>query len=156
MAMLNQIHSRYRSLRRDERGVAFVEFGFLVPILGLLVVAIIDLSQGISQRFTMQQAVNRSLELMLVRAPSAGANDDDVDYTRVRQEAATAAGVPLSQVTVDRYLMCDSTRMASYTGVCPEGQETARYVKLTVNKPFTGSFYLGTVPLTASGSMRIQ
>lgn len=154
--MLARLRCRCNELRSDTRGVAFVEFGLFVPILALMVTAIIDLSQGLSTRFTMQQAVNRSLELLLVRTPAAGANDTDVDYTFIRQEAATAAGVPLTQVALTRYLMCDNARMSSYTGVCADGEETARYVSLRVDKSFTGTFYLGTVALSATGSMRIQ
>jgi Flp pilus assembly protein TadG len=154
--MLSRLRSFYCRLRGDDRGVAFVEFGFLVPILSVLVIAVIDLSQGLSQRFTMQQAVNRSLERLLVSRPVAGANDSSVDYTYIRQEAATAAGVPLSQVTLSQYLLCNGTQAASSATACPQGQEQARYISLTVNKNFTGSFYLGTVPLSVTGSMRVQ
>jgi hypothetical protein len=133
-----------------------VEFGLLAPVLALFVVAMIDLSQGFSERFTMQQAVNRSLELLLVNAPSAGANEDEVDYEGIRQEAATAADVPIEQVVLTPYMMCDSRVVTDFEAVCAEGEETARYISLTVNKNFTGNFYLGTVALVATGSMRIQ
>ena len=145
-----------RRLRRDDRGVAFVEFGLVVPVLALFVLAIVDLSTGLAQRFTMQAAVNRSLERLLVSRPSAGANDSSVDYTFIRQEAATAAGVPLAQVTLTQYFLCNGVRAAASATSCPENQEQARYLSLTVNKNFTSSFYLGTVPLSVTGSMRLQ
>lgn len=154
--MPKRLLSFARTLRRDERGVAFVEFGFLVPIFALFVLAIADLGQGLSQRFTMQAAVNRSLERLLVSRPTAGANDSGVDYTFIRQEAATAANVPLSQVTLTQYILCDGVRAAASATACPQNQEQARYLSLTINKNFTSSFYLGTVPLSVTGSMRLQ
>ena len=154
--MLNRFRSIARRLRRDERGVAFVEFGLVVPVLALFVLAIADLGQGLSQRFTMQAAVNRSLERLLVSRPSAGANDSGVDYTYIRQEAATAAGVPLSSVTVTQFILCDGVRAAASATACTAPQEQARYLSLTINKDFTSGFYLGTVPLSATGSMRLQ
>jgi Flp pilus assembly pilin Flp len=146
----------WRRLGADERGVAVVEFGLLAPVLALFVVAMIDLSQGFAERFAMQQAVNRSLELLLVNAPSAGANEDEVDYEGIRQEAATAAGVPIEQVVLRPYMLCGSRVLDDHDAVCADDEETARYVSLTVNKNFTGTLYVGTVPLVATGSMRVQ
>ena len=58
-----------RKLRGDERGVSVVELGLVAPVLALMIAGIIDLSQGLAQRFAMQQAVNRSLELVLAVPP---------------------------------------------------------------------------------------
>jgi Flp pilus assembly protein TadG len=146
----------WQRLRRDERGVAFVEFAFLAPILAVFVLAISDLSRGIAQQMAMQSAVNRSLELLLVRAPTASATDTAIDYSTIRQEAATAAGVTLAQTTMSQYLMCDGTRAAAYDSTCTTGQDTARYVSITVNKNFVGNLYTGTIALSATASMRVQ
>lgn len=147
---------RLLSLGRDTKGAAFVEFGLFAPILALFALGIIDLSRGISERFTLQQAVNRSLEMLLVRSPSVGSAEASGDYEFIREEAATAAGVPISQVTLTRTLRCNNAEMSDYDQACPQGQETARYVNLVINKNFDGIFYLGVVPITATGSMRIQ
>jgi Flp pilus assembly protein TadG len=155
--MLARFRSGLGRIRRDERGVAFVEFGFLVPILALFVLGIIDIAMGVSHRFTMQQAVNRSLELLLVRPPTAADNQADVSYTDIRQEAATAAGVPIAQVTADRFVLCNGVAPTPATATtCPVGQQLATYLRVTVTKPYTGAFYLGIVPLSVSGSMRLQ
>ncbi len=161
--MLHRLRSRLGAIRSDDRGVAFVEFGFLVPIFALFVLGIIDLAQGVSHRFTMQQAVNRSLELLLVRSPTivvgaAGTTTpSDVDYTYIRQEAATAANVPIAQVTATRFILCNGVAPASATATsCPVNQQLATYLRVSLTKPFTGRFYLGTVPLTVTGSMRLQ
>jgi Flp pilus assembly pilin Flp len=61
---------RLPALRRDERGTALIEFGFLAPFLAMLAMGVIDLSRGLAERFALQQAVNRSLELVQARPPS--------------------------------------------------------------------------------------
>jgi hypothetical protein len=152
---LRTLISHFRRLGADERGASLVEFAFFVPVLALFVLGIIDLSQGLAQRMSMQQAVNRGLELMLVQPPSAGANATAVDYTPIRQEAATAAGVPIDQVRLDEFLLCDGT-LAAVGATCATGQDSARYVELVVNANFIGTFYVGTIPLSATGAMRIQ
>ena len=68
------------SLARDERGTSLIEFGFLAPFLALLAMGIIDLSRGLAERFAIQQAVNRSLELVQARPAVAGATATDLDY----------------------------------------------------------------------------
>lgn len=156
MAGPRSLLATWRRLRRDERGVAFVEFAFMAPILAVFVLAIADLSRGIAQQMAMQSAVNRSLELLLVRSPTASNTASSIDYSSIRQEAATAAGVPLTQTSMSQYLLCDGTRAASFESTCATGQDTARYISVTVNKNFVGNLYTGTVALTATASLRIQ
>ena len=103
---------RLRRLARDEKGVSAIELGVLMPVLVVLVTGIIDLSQGLSERFKMQQAVNRGLEMVQARPPQLDAEDGDIDFDYIRQQAATGAGVPLSKVTLNRWLECDGTKLA--------------------------------------------
>jgi len=145
-----------RGLRRDERGVSIIELGLIAPVLALFIAGIIDLSQGLAQRFAMQQAINRSLELALVRPVEMDLNDDDVDFSYVVEEAAAAAGVEEDAVTFDRWLQCDGTRMPDWEDTCDPGKDAARYISLAVEKPFTGNFFVGEVTITATGALRVQ
>jgi Flp pilus assembly pilin Flp len=147
---------RLRALARDERGTSLIEFGFLAPFLALLTMGIIDLSRGLADRFALQQAVNRSLELVQARPAVAGAQATDVDYSFVRTEAASAAGVPASQVVLTRWLECDGVEQPSVTGTCPDGDATARYLRVHISKDFHGDFYYDTIHLHASGALRTQ
>jgi Flp pilus assembly protein TadG len=154
--MLRTLVSALRPLRRNERGVSVVEFGMLAPFLGLLVAGMIDLGQGLSERFTIQQAVNRGLEMLHSATPEADAEESAVDYSFVRTEAAAAAGVPVDQVTMNQWLECDGTRQTDFNGSCDEGEEMARYIELRIVKDYTGSLFLGEVEMGARGAVRIQ
>jgi Flp pilus assembly protein TadG len=143
------------SLGRDERGVSAVEFGFLIPILATLILGIIDLSSGLQHRFTLQQAVTRSLEI--VQANRVAANSSGApDYSFLRQEVATAANVPLANVTLRQFRECNGAPATPYDGNCADDTDTARYLELTATRNFSGKLYLKPIVLTATSSVRVQ
>lgn len=155
--MLTQMIHAARRLRQDERGFSIVEFAFVAPIFGLMLVGIGDLARGYSERYALQQAVNRTLEL-------AQLGTDQPNYNHLIPEAAAAAGVPESNVTLQSWLECDATRRA-WTDSCAENQQIARYVSLTIDSSFRPSFGTagytgaradGTVPIRASAFLRVQ
>jgi len=147
---------RLSALARDKRGTSLIEFGLLLPFLAFLTLGVIDLSRGLAERFALQQAVNRSLELVQARPAVASATATDVDYSYVKTEAASAAQVPATQVTLTRWLECDGVHQPQVTGTCAGGQATARYLRVRIVKNFQGDFYFETIPMAASGALRTQ
>lgn len=158
--MRNALFLRPKPLRRDERGASMVEFALFVPILAVMVMGITDVSMGYSRKLTLEQAAYRALERVAVGSVQS-------DYSYLRAEAAAAAGVPVANVTVDNWLECDGVRQTSFNGVCPETQMVSRYVRVAITATYTPSFNYGplargfagangTVPISASASLRIQ
>lgn len=143
-------------LARDERGTSLIEFGFLAPFLALLTMGVIDLSRGLAERFALQQAVNRGLELVQARPAVGGAASNDVNYNFVVTEVAAAAGVDPEDVTLTRWLECDHVDAGAVTGTCEEGEEQARYLRVRVEKEFDADFYFDTIPMSATGTLRTQ
>jgi Flp pilus assembly protein TadG len=154
MSILFRFFSR---LAKQDRAIAAVELGIAAPVILLLFVGISDLSRGYSERFELQQAANRTLELAHLGTTTG-------NYNFLAAEAATAAGVPQSSVTLESWLECDGTRSANYTDTCGDGQQIARYITLTIRSRFQPTFGMeflgaepdGTVPLTATASLRVQ
>ena len=144
------------SLKSDERGVSAVEFGFLIPILGTLILGIIDLSTGLQHRMTMQQAVNRSLEIVQANRIAVGAGRTTPDYDFLRQEVATAANVPVANVTLNQWRECNGTKRDPYEESCDDGVDMARYLELVVTKDFRGKMYLKPIVLRAASTVRVQ
>jgi Flp pilus assembly protein TadG len=143
-----------RALRRDERGVSVIEFAFAAPLLSLFVLGIGDLGQGLSERFTIQQAVNRGLEMIQGRPVSAAATATDVNYDFVKTEAEAAAGTG-AVVTMTQWLECDGIPKTNFNDSCAEGEDTARYVRLHIAKTYNAHF-LGAIPMVATGALRVQ
>jgi Flp pilus assembly protein TadG len=146
------------SLARDARGASLVEFGLFFPILALLVLGTIDLGRGLATKFALDQATQRTIELAnLGGRPLA-------DYSHLRTEAATASGLPVSQVTLDQWLECRTAagttrRETNFSGVCQTGEQSARYVTITIWKDYVPMFakipYLGAVGTDANGTIRL-
>jgi len=155
--MMVALARRLRRLGRDERGFSLVEFCAVAPFLGLMIVGVADLGRGYTTRFALQQAVNRTLEMA-----QQGTRRNNYDF--LATEAASAADVPAASVALEQWLECDGTRKL-WTETCTTAQQTARYVKLTVRKPFDPLFTTagypnvqpdGTVRLEAHASLRVQ
>ena len=152
------ISTAHASLWRDERGLGMIEFAAIAPILALFLVGIADLGLGYAHRFALQQAVNRTIEMAQL-----GATDLTFDYLKV--EAAAAAGVPLTNVDLEKWLQCNAGTKKSYLDGCASGDEVGRYVKLTVRSSFKPLFTSiafpnkqadGTVLFSANTTLRIQ
>jgi hypothetical protein len=149
--MVSRAPAFFQRLARDKRGTSLIEFAFVAPILGLMTVGIADLSQGFSERFQLEAAAHRALE-------RAALGTSETDYQFLQQEAATAANVPLANVTFENWLECNGVKMASYDGACAPGEQVARYIYLRVQKTFVPSFGWtgGTRTISGDAAVRIQ
>jgi Flp pilus assembly protein TadG len=148
------------SLSRDSRGASVIEFGLFAPILAVMVMGISDVAMGYSAKLQVEQAVYRALEKVAVGTVQS-------DYQYLRNEAAAAdgsGGIQASNVTVENWLECNRVRQTTFTALCPTGQDTARYVSVSVSWSYTPQFSYGplvgnssgVVPISASASLRIQ
>ena len=153
MMKATKLRSLAQALKRDEKGASFVEFTMIAPFLGLLTVGIADYSRGFSERFALENAAHRTLE-------RAGVGTTKSDYSFLRQEAATAAGVPLENVMLDNWLECGGTRMPNYTDPCETGQQGARYIYIKIEKTYRLSMSLPgqspTMRLSGDAAVRVQ
>lgn len=145
-------------LGRERRGAGVLELGLALPILMVILLGLIDVASCYSAQMSIQQAAARALERVQV-----GSSRSSFDF--VRTEAANAAGVPVSQVTVETWLECNQVRQAAATQDCATGQPRARYVQVTVGSsyrpyflysPLGGRNSAGDVPLAATSSVRYQ
>ena len=148
--------ARLRRLGRDRKGASIAELALATPLLVLFLTGLIDLGHGLSERFTLQQAVNRSLELLQAGPLDGDAESEDVDFSQIVAEAAAAADVPTSSVTLTRWLECDNARKSDYDDTCDLGEETARYVQLRIDKTYEGWFFLDGYAMSANGAVRVQ
>lgn len=149
---------RLKSLLRDRGGASIIELAVVLPVVCLILAGLVDVASCYSAQMSLQQAAARALERVQTTAQRA-------DYSYVQGEAAAAASVPPSQVSVQNWLECDDQRQASYGATCAPGQRSARYVEVTVNASYSPFFNFtplgersndGSVPLSASSSVRVQ
>jgi Flp pilus assembly protein TadG len=153
---MRQLIPMLRQIGRDDRGASIIELALAMPVLSLLLVGLVDMSSMFSAQLSLQQAAARSLERVQV-------NGTNTDFTYVRTEAAAAAGVAESQVTVITWLECDNVKQAATVTTCAGTAEAGKYVKVTINNGFKPFFPFsplgarqsdGTVALSAAASVR--
>lgn len=144
---------RLRNCLKEERGVSAIEFALLIPILSTLILGIIDFSTGLSQRFSLQQAVNRSLEMVQAnRVPVGSSGTPNYDFLK----AEVTSVVPSASVTLEKWLECSGARQGDFDGSCQQNQDTARYLQLRATRVFRGKLYLKPVTLVATSAVRVQ
>jgi Flp pilus assembly protein TadG len=149
---VSTLRLRFAALPADAGGATLIEFALLLPILALFLLGTIDVSRGIATKFGLEQAAQRTIEI------AALGGRPRADYSFLRDEAATAAGVPVANVTLNQWLECRtaagvSTRQSSFSGTCATGQTEARYVEISIVRDYMPTFSYG--PL-ASGMANVQ
>lgn len=142
-------------LRCDARGVSTIEFALLCPILILLLAGLVDLSRGLAERFALQQAVNRGLEMVQARPPRIRAGQPDYDFSYVRNETATAANVPPQSVTLTRWAECNGVRH-NISHTCAAEERSARFLQVHVAKAYQPQLMPGSFMLEVSAAVRTQ
>ena len=148
-------------LGADERGNSLVELGIIAPILATLLVGTIDLSRAYSAKLNIEQAAQRTIEKIQISEYKT------TDNSTIETEAETAAGTG-SNATVAAWLQCNNnaTQLNYNTGTCASTTVPyARYVQVTVTRPFTPIFGTrffpganddGSYTLTAIAGIRTQ
>ena len=147
---------KLRALARDNRGTAVVELAVVAPMIALLTVGIVDMSNGFSRKLKIEQAAQRSIEKIMNTSAS-----DTIENT-LAAEAADQADVPLANVTVTYRLECDGA--ATDAAECTEDQVTSQWITVTVvdqyeplfSRHFAGISGDGTYHLSATAGVRIQ
>jgi Flp pilus assembly protein TadG len=154
------MHHFIKTIIKDSQGTSVLELALVLPIFLVLLLSGIDASMVFAQQLRVEAAAARSIEQ--ITAYSRGKVDDAIS----KSEAAAAAGVPVSEIVVDKWLECKGVRQSKFTGTCPKNNDQiARFVKVTVNgkyKPIInfGKFLPvgsdGFVKLVGDASVRVQ
>jgi Flp pilus assembly pilin Flp len=121
-------------LRRDERGASLIEMAMVLPFFAAMIVGMTDLSRAYSYKLGLEQAAQRSIEKVQQYQTT------ESTYSTLQTEAATAAGVPASNVTVDYWLECNGVRQSSYDTTCPSSQTYSRWITVNITGTFTPLF----------------
>ena len=141
------------SLIRDRCGTSAIELGLIGPILAAVVCCTVEASLGFAQKLRDQQAADRGAQFAYTSGLS------NATASQIQSEAATAAGLPTSAVTVAMWLECNGVAQADFNGICTSGIP-ARYVSVRVSDRYTPIFgtifSAGSIPLTGFAAVRVQ
>lgn len=169
---------------RDERGAALIELALVAPIVALMVVGIVDLSNAYSRKLALEQGAQRAIEKIMQTT-----EDNSVEGTLKAEAVCQVNGVnadnscktsPIVQadVTVTWRLECIDVATRAVTStqistdadafdllVCPATTtKESRYIEIAVNDKYVPMFPIrfgalngdGTYHLSATAGMRTQ
>ena len=137
-----------KRLRYDERGAAVIELALVAPILATLTVGVLDLSNAFSRKLALEQAAQRGVEKVMQTTGELKVEDT------MANEAATAAGVPVSQVTVTFTMTCAGVS-TDPTTECTDDSTEVRYTELNIWDTYTPVIPVRFAGMQSDGSYRL-
>ena len=156
-----------RSLR-DNRGAAVIELAMIAPVLALMTIGVVDLSNGFARKLRLEQAAQRSIEKVMQTTGSLTVEETIAAEAVCQYNGTDEDGVCLTapmtvdDVTVEHRLECNGIQTADPD--CPIGQEESRWVQVTVQDDYTPLFPVqfsgiddgGKYHIEATAGMRTQ
>lgn len=126
------------ALRHDRRGSSALELVIMGGMMMALMLGFTDMALATRSALKLEQAAARAAEW--ATAPGTVASN----YSGMGSEAQSEYGKPLSSApTVTTWLECNGVKAASFTGVCPAGQQIARYAQVAIEAEYMPMFNFG-------------
>ena len=143
---------------RDERGAAVIELALLAPILALMTMGIIDISQAFNRRLTLEQAAQRAVEKVMQTTGQTTPEET------IKLEAAAQGDVSEDDVVVSYRMECDGEEQEDFATECEGGKTESRYLMVEVTgtyEPMFPAHYFGNdgdgvYEMTATAGMRTK
>ncbi|MES2905390.1 MAG: TadE/TadG family type IV pilus assembly protein [Pseudomonadota bacterium] len=153
---------RLLKLWREDRGAAIIELAIVAPVIALMTVGVVDLSNGFNTKLKVEQAAHRSVEKVM---QTTGITDVE---TTIASEAicqfngtdangdCKTAPLTTANVTVTHSLYCNNGANPVADVDCPTGQTESKWIKVTVWTEYTPLFPLKFSGIDAGGKYRIE
>lgn len=149
-----------RYLRSDNRGAAVIELAIIAPVLALITIGVVDLSNGFGQKLRLEQAAHRSIEKIMqttgtLTVDETIANEAICQYNGTGPDG-TCLTAPLTaaNVTVVHRLECDGVVTADSD--CSSNQTESRWLQVTVWHDYEPMFPVLFSGIDENDKYRIQ
>jgi len=151
---------RFVTLVRDQSGAAMIELAFIAPVLALLTVGVVDLSNGFGTKLRVEQAAQRSIEKVMQTTGVTTVEDTIAAEAVCQYNGNNADGscktAPLTtaDVVVTHRLECNNN--VTTDPDCAPGQKEARWIQVTVATDYEPMFPLHFTGIASNGKYHIQ
>ena len=149
-----------RSLRRDNSGAVLIEFAFVSPILALMAVGAIDMSNAFGKKLQLEQAAQRSIEKVMqttgeLTVEQTIAAEAVCQYNGTNENGTCkTAPITTANVTVTHRLECNGT--VTTDPDCASGQTESRWIQVVVRDNYQPMFALHFAGLNQDGTYHLQ
>ena len=151
---------RFINLIRDQRGAAMIELAFVAPVIALLTVGVVDLSNGFGTKLRVEQAAQRSIEKVMqttgvLTVENTIAAEAVCQYNGTNSDG-TCKTAPLTtaDVVVTHRLECDN--IITVAPDCLPTQKESRWIQVMVSTDYTPMFPLHFTGIAANGKYHIK
>lgn len=172
---------RTMKLAADQRGAAVIELAMVAPVLALMTIGVVDMSNAISRKLALEQGAQRAIEKIMQTTEDSSVEDTLKSEAVCQVNGTNANGtckttpITTANVTVTYKLECwnGTTLSSTQTNTdplafdaltCGTGETEARYIEVGVTDKYTPLFPVhflsfngdGTYHLSATAGMRTQ
>lgn len=163
-----------RKAAGDERGAVIIELAMVAPVLAVMAIGIVDMSNAFSRKLALEQGAQRAIEKIMQTT-----DDTTVENTLASEAVCQVNGmnadgtcksspITTSNVTLTYRLECtgsagavttqsstDAVLFDTYT--CPSGTTNeARFISIRVTDKYTPMFSLTFAGINADGTYHIS
>jgi len=148
-----------QSLRRDKSGAVIIEFAFVAPVLALLAIGTVDMSNAFDRKLRLEQAAQRSVEKIMqttgvLTVEDTIANEAVCQYNGTNDDGSCKTSpITTANVTVAHRLECDGTVTTDTD--CAQGQTESRWIQVTIWDDYQPMFPIHFGSLE-NGKYRVQ
>ncbi len=142
----------FARLRKDERGVAAIEFAIIVPLLAIILMGMVDYSMYISKALALQQLADQS-DLYVIEGGSTGKVGQDVI-----QQSSLYTTAPSVTYTTQTDCECANGNYVSCSGSCSDGSVMRSFFSTTITGTYTPLLPWPGLPstITLTGYARME
>ena len=151
---------RFLTLWREDRGAAIIELAIVAPVIALMTVGVVDLSNGFSNKLRLEQAAQRSIEKVMqttgvTSVESTIASEAVCQFNGTNSDGTCkSAPITAANVTVTHRLECDGTLSAAED--CGSGETESRWVQVEIWSEYEPLFPIHFSGIDAGGKYRIE
>jgi Flp pilus assembly protein TadG len=151
---------RLRSLRGDKRGAVVIEFAIIAPVLALMTIGAVDLSNAFGKKLQLEQAAQRSIEKIMqttgvLTVEQTIANEAVCQYNGTNTDGSCKTSpITTANVTVVHRLECNG--VLTTDADCATGETESRWVQVTVADNYTPMFPVHFSAINSDGTYHLQ
>lgn len=145
-----------RGALADRRGVSAIEFGVVVPIIGIIILGTYDLGNLVQQRMKLADAVRAGGQYAMSYPTSTSGIRAAVTAALPAGWTGVTVGSPTTTCACWSAGGGETAASCAADPVCPAGQVTERFVTLTASRTYTPLLLVSFTSVSANYVARVQ
>jgi Flp pilus assembly protein TadG len=137
-----------------------IEFAFVAPILALLTIGVVDMSNAFGKKLMLEQSAQRSIEKIMqttgeLTVEETIANEAVCQYNGTNSNGTCKTSpITTANVTVTHRLECNGVLTTDPD--CASGETESRWVQVTVWDDYEPMFPVHFSGISSNGKYRVQ